>query len=88
MTDLARYSRDKNGNLYIPRPKRPAMEPGERRYWNRCVDLYEELVAVTVIEDRGKWIVVEAADGKHRIRPHNCMTYNQAVTRGYHPEEA
>jgi len=26
---------------------------------------------VTVVEDKGSWVIVEADDGKHRVKRHN-----------------
>ena len=53
-----------------------AIEPGTHRYWRRligrmAVGPLSEYIPVTVVEDRGAWVIVEAEDGRHRVRPHN-----------------
>ena len=62
----------------LTRPAKPywwqlkdnTLKPGTERVWHKWDDGGQD-VPVTVIEDRGAWVIVEAADGKHRVKRHN-----------------
>jgi len=70
--------RDENGLLRYRTPTPPGWEPkrwepGTPMTWNRTIPhIWDtEPIPVTVVKDKGSWVVVLAEDGEHRVKRHN-----------------
>lgn len=64
------YRDDKDILRYKQLPAK-RWKPGVEVVWNKTDGLCTIEVPAVIVEYRGKWVVIEAADGSHRVRPHN-----------------